>query len=101
MHAIGRVKRSGTIDQQWPPQRLFANILLRDRPGLERDDRHLDVQRLKLIFVLAQLREMFLARQSGQVTVKDQKQPMTGAVVQSMEIARSIGELEVGGAAAC
>jgi hypothetical protein len=66
------------------------------RSRLERHDHHPEGQPLDLVFVLSQLRQVLAAGQSVQVPVEDHQQPATPILLESMDRALRIRELERG-----
>ena len=97
VHAIGLIYLQRTVDQYRPRQAGFPRVGLDDRAALEGDDDDLDVEFLQLPLVPSQLRQVFSARQSGEVSVKYQQQPVSGAVRELVPAARDLGETEPDG----
>lgn len=89
MHSVGSVQSTRLVDQEQPTHVGFLHVGQGDWPSLERDDHDLDVQGIDLLVVLSQLRKMLAARQSPQMPVKHQQQPVFGVVLKPMH--RTIG----------
>jgi len=66
------------------------------RPRLECHDHHPEGQPLDLVFVLSQLRQVLAAGQSMQMPVENHQQPVTPILLESMDRALRILELERG-----
>ena len=94
MHSVGSVQSTRLVDQEQPTHVGFLHVGQGDWPSLERDDHDLDVQGIDLLVVLSQLRKMLAARQSPQMPVKHQQQPVSGVVLKSMHVSAGIFQLE-------
>jgi hypothetical protein len=70
-HAIGFVHLTGLIDKKRPAESCVLHIGTSQETGFEAYHHYHDIQVLKFPFVLPQLQQMPLARQSTQMTVKD------------------------------
>ena len=91
VHAVGLIHLQRTVDQYRPRQAGLPRIGLHGRAALEGDNDNLDVEFLQLPLVPSQLRQVFPARQSGQVPVKHQQQPVSGVVRQLLPAACDFG----------
>ena len=91
VHAIGLIHLQRTVDQYRPLQAGVPHIGLDDRAALEGDDDDPNIKLLQLLLVPSQLRQVFPARQSGEVSVKNQQQPVSGVVREPAPAACDLG----------
>ena len=82
LHPIGGVERPRLIDQQRPRDVSFADVGAGDWPRIECHDRDLDSQMVELGFLLPQLRQMFAAGESAQMTMEHQQEPASGVLLE-------------------
>ena len=61
---------------------------------MKRYDRDPHAQTCQFVFMLPQLRQVFATRQSGQVAMKHQQQPLTGVVIELVQPTGDIRQLE-------
>ena len=94
VHPVGRVQRPSLIDEKRPAQLRFTLVDLRQGADLERHNEDLDAQRLHFVFMLPQLRQMLPARQSPEVAVEHQEQPIACILVKPMEDTGGVLHLE-------
>lgn len=71
------------------------------RSGIEGDHAHFDIPLDKLLLVLSQLRQMLSARQSSEMPVKDQQQPVAPIIVQPVRAPLGIIERKRHGRFTC
>jgi hypothetical protein len=64
------------------------------RPSLERHDHHPEGQPLDLVLVPSQLRQVLAAGQSTQMPVEDHQQPVAPILLEPMDRAGGVLELE-------
>jgi len=84
LHSVGGIQSTQLVHQERPTHVGFLHVSQGERPGLKCYNQHLDVQGVDLIFMLSQLREMLAARQSAQMPMEHQQQPMSGVILQPM-----------------
>ena len=72
----------------------FAHVRASQWAAFERHDDNTGVELLKRPFVLLQLQQMPAARQSTQVPMEDQQQPMPAVVPQLVKTARHVRKRE-------
>ena len=85
LHPVGGIKTARLIDQQRPWQLSLAHVSFRNPSPLERHCHDTDPQRNQLSNMLSQLRQVLPARQSGEVPVEDQQQPVAGILFQLVQ----------------
>lgn len=95
VHSVGSILSTRLVDQQGPMHVSFLHVGQGEWPGLEGCDQHLHAQRFDLILVLSQLRQMLPARQSAEVPVKYQEQPVSCIILKPMHQAIGICQLKV------
>jgi len=86
LHAVGGIQRTRLVNQQRPWQLGSLDIGHCERPRLKRDHQDMQPQRLDFLFVLSQLRQMLSARQSPEMPVKNQQQPVAPVVFQPVRV---------------
>ena len=91
VHAVGPIHLQPTVDQYRPLQAGVPRIGLDERAALEGDDNDLNIEFLQLLLAPSQLRQVFPARQSGEVPVKNQQQPVSGVVREPAPAACDLG----------
>ena len=74
------------VDQEWPGEARFFEIGLRDGATIKTDNDHVDLAISERCFKLTQLRQMFPARQSAKVAMKDDEQPVAMVVTQVVHL---------------
>lgn len=84
-HPIGAIQAPCLIDEDCPTDAGLLDIGARERTSLERHDDDVGVEIDKRPFVLLQLQQMPSARQSTEVAMKHQQQPMAPVVLQTMD----------------
>jgi hypothetical protein len=94
LHAVGVIKHPLAIDDHRPVELCFGDIRFGDRQGLEGNDHDLRVAICQFRRPVAQLRDMFAARQSGQMAMKDEEQPFSGEIAQLAYRAVGVGQGE-------
>ncbi len=97
IHTVSVIQGPGFIHQQRPLEVRIPNIGLCKRPRLKRHHGHPHTQVIQLIFDLTQLRQMFAARQSAEMPMKHQQQPVPTIVRQRMHHAVCIGQFKING----
>jgi len=75
----------------------LLDVRPRERGGLERDDDNGRIEISQSVVVLLQLQQMPSARQSAQVAMKDEQQPMPSVVLEAMRPAVGIAQSEASG----
>ena len=71
------------------------------RSGIESDHAHFDIPLDKLLMVLSQLRQMLSARQSPEMPVKNQQQPVAPVVFQPVRVPLRVMQRKWHGQFAC
>ncbi len=94
-HSVGAIQAAVGIKQDRPGQLRLLRIRPREVLAFKRHHGNLHVAPIEFFLPLSQLRQMIPARQSGQVAMEDQKQPVTTKVVQAMALAANIKQIEV------
>ena len=93
-HAVPSIERPRLVDENGPPKPRLVRV----RAGLwatrERHHDDADIEFLKRPFVLLQLQQMPAARQSTQMPMEDQQQPVPPIVFEVMETAFRICQCE-------
>ena len=84
-HAVPLVKRPRLVDENGPPNTRSGCVRAGLRPALERHYDDADVEFLKHRFVLLQLQQMPTARQSAQMPMEDQQEPVPAVIVEVVE----------------
>ena len=84
-HAVPVVERPRLVDENGPPNTRSDCVRAGLRPALERHYDDADVEFLKHRFVLLQLQQMPTARQSAQMPVEDQQEPVPAVIVAVVE----------------
>jgi len=72
-HSVAAVEFSLLINQQWPFQSRFRDVLVREKIGLKGDDRDFQVQVIEFVLPFTQLRDVPLAGKSAEVAVKNEQ----------------------------
>ncbi len=94
LHPVGAVQPAGFVDQNRPVQPGVANVIFRERATLESHDSNPDAQSAQLTLFLPQLRQVLSARQSSQMPVEHQHQPVARKVLLTVHLAAVIAQLE-------
>ena len=84
-HAVPLVKRPRLVDENGPPNTRSGCVRAGLRPALERHYDDADGEFLKHRFVLLQLQQMPTARQSAQMPMEDQQEPVPAVIVEVVE----------------
>ena len=93
-HAVGPVDRPRLIDENGPPKARVVRVRAGLWAALERHHDRAGIEFLKRPFVLLQLQQMPAARQSTQVPMEDQQQPVPAVVLEAVEKAFRIRQRE-------
>jgi hypothetical protein len=101
MHPIRLVKGSARVDQKRPWELRITDIRHGQRSGIEGDHAHFDIPLDKLWTVLSQLRQMLSARQSPEMPVKNQQQPVAPVVFQPVRVPLRVMQRKWHGRFAC
>jgi hypothetical protein len=97
LHAVSAIQFARLVDQQRPIQLRLSNVVHANGTWPKRDHGDANVPSLEFVFVLSQLRQVLAARQSTQMAMEHQQQPMPAVVCQSMKLAVRIGQFESNG----
>ena len=84
-HAVLPIERPRLVDENGPHDAGIVCVRASPRPALERDHDDADIEFLKRRFVMLQLQHMPTARQSSQVPMEDQQQPVPVVVIEVVE----------------
>ena len=93
-HAVPPIKRPRLVDENGPPKARIVRVRARPLAALERHHDDASVEFLERPFVLLQLQQMPAARQSTQVPMEDQEQPVPAVVLEVVETAFRIRQRE-------
>ena len=97
VHFEHPVQRTRRVDQHRPWKSCFFDIRLCTLGCFECNSRNSHFQQINFSLALLQLQQMLSTRQSHQVPVKNQQQPVAGEIRQPYAPARSSGQLEIWG----
>lgn len=93
-HAVPAIERPRLVDENRPPEARLVRVRAGPRTALERHHDDAGIEFLKRPFVLLQLQQMPAARQSTQVPMEDQQQPVSAVVFEVVETAFRIRQRE-------
>jgi hypothetical protein len=93
-HPIPAIQAPRVIDDDRPTNARFFGVGARRGAGLERHDYDSDVEVGEGRFVLLQLQQVPAARQSAQMAVKHQQQPVPPVVLETMDPAIGVRKRE-------
>ena len=82
VHAVAAVQRAVAVDENRPGNVCVRQVRAHERRGFECDHRDADRQILERLLVLLQLQQVPAARESSQVPVKDQQEPIALVVAE-------------------
>src|SRR5512133_1824015 len=94
-HVIVVVGFAIFINQQWPFQIGFRNILTGKKVVFKGNNNNFDLEPAELSFMITQLRDVRPTGQSTQMAVKYLQQPVTPVVCELMRLSLGIKEIEV------
>lgn len=94
IHPIRRVKPARLVHDDRPLELRLLDIRLHERAEFERDDDHANVLPFEFRLDLPQLRQMFTAGESAQMSMEHQQQPVAGIVRQRVDRPLGVGERE-------
>ena len=83
-HPVGPIEGAAPVNQQGPPETVLAHVLFGALPSLERHDYDAQVQRLDLVLMPPQLRQVLAAGQSEEVPVEDHQQPVVPILLETI-----------------
>ena len=89
-HAVCVIQRAFFIHKQGPSKICFLNISPCEKVLFKGDNDDFHPQTVQLFLVAPQLRQVSPARQSSEVTVEDQQQPVSGIVLHAVWFAVDI-----------
>ena len=90
-HPVGPVQIERPIQQDRPPQTGVADIRVHRWSAFKRHHSDADAKRIQLVIVRSQLRQVFTTRQSAQMPVEYQQQPMAGVIFDAVHLAGHVG----------
>lgn len=93
-HSIVVVRSPGSIDQDRPRQRSVFSVAAREKIVFEGHDRGLHSSFSKFLFMITQLRDVGPARQSAEVAVKYQQEPLSCVILKGVLDASRIRKLK-------
>ena len=93
-HAVPPVERPRLVDENGPPKARIVRVRAGLEATLERDHDDVGIELLERPFVLLQLQQMPAARQSTQVPMEDQQQPVPAVVFEVVESAFPVRQRE-------
>jgi hypothetical protein len=97
MHIKGVIKLALTIEQQRPGQLGLFDIAIHHQIAVEAHDSRARIPGAQLVLVIAQLRDVVSARQSTQMPVEDQHEPLPRPIAVGPSLVPMIGQAEVRG----
>jgi hypothetical protein len=96
-HAVSPVQNSAFIDENRPAKTRVLDICARDRARLERHHNDMDVKARERRFLLLQLQQMPSARQSTEMPMEDEQQPVSLVILETMNTSLDVRQGERGG----
>jgi hypothetical protein len=95
-HAVGPVQSSAFIDKNRPAKTGFLDVCARGRARLERHHDNMDVKVRERWFLLLQLQQMPSARQSTEMPMEDEEQPMSLAILETVNASIDVRQCKRG-----
>ena len=93
-HPVPSIERPRLVDQNRPPHTRLVRVRAGPWTPLERHHDDTGIEFLKGAFVLLQLQQMPAARQSTQVPMEHQQQPVPSVVFEAVETAFLVWQYE-------
>lgn len=93
-HVIVAVYLALFIDQKWPFKAGLRNVQTGKIVAFEGNYNDLDIQPVKISFLITQLRDVRPAWKSAKMAVKHHEQPAAAVVGKMVELSPCIGEIE-------